>query len=462
MLRRFSLTQRFLAVSIVVIACAMLVLGATISNIVRTNITTGVATTAAASIDTLVANAVGTILSGPIISNEDRDRLDTLFEIGSDAETTRLVQIRIFGLDQRLLYEASDGVVDQVHSDRFVRARDGEVSSEVVELPLLPLLPDGPVGSHPITLLRLYTPLHETGTGKVFAVATLYYSAKSVIELQSQAQLVVWSVVLGVGVLVVALLYAFVAAAERTIIRQARRLAANLVRSREQSDEIRTLHKTSETLRVDAIDANEQLLARVGSDIHDGPLQLMTLAIFQLTGSIKRAKMIEVTDLRPTVALTSQAMSELRNISVGLVLPELSGLTLAETLALAISRHEGATGSVVGRVFVDVDRAVVSDVQICLYRVVQESLSNAFRHSAGLDQLVRAEENGGVILVEVSNARRPGTMDENDSPVRPKLGLRGMRLRLEAVGGNMTVEMREDRTIVRAQVPIGPGSTLVR
>jgi len=424
----------------------MVALGAVVSGIVRESITEGVAKTAAASVDSLVANAVGAILGGPIISDDDRARIDALFEISSDVETPRLIQIRIFGLDERLLYEASGGVVDQAREDRFVRAKAGEVSGDLVELPLDAA---GPVGAHPISLLRLYTPLHEVLTGKVFAVAALYYSAKSVLDIQHKAQTLVWSIVLIVGIFVVALLYAFVAAAERTIVRQARNLTTNLARSRRLSDEVRGLHETSEELRRDAIEANEQLLARVGADIHDGPLQLMTLAIFQLSRWVKAG---QSPSLQPTVDLTTEAVSDLRNISAGLVLPELADLTLRETLELAIARHEAATGSVVAREFHGIDHPVVTDVQVCLYRVVQESLSNAFRHSDGHSQVVVAEHFDEKIALEISNAARQLETDD-DAVMRPRLGLRGMRLRLEAVGGNMTVEMRQDRKIVRAIVP---------
>jgi signal transduction histidine kinase len=38
--------------------------------------------------------------------------------------------------------------------------------------------------------------------------------------------------------------------------------------------------------------------------------------------------------------------------------------------------------------------------------------------------------------------------------MRPKLGLRGMRLRVEAVGGGLTVEMGESKVVVKATIPI--------
>jgi len=352
-----------------------------------------------------------------------------------------------------MLFEATDGVVDSDHHSRFAQALTGQITSDVVELPILPA---GPTGTYPITLLRIYTPLHESGTDRVFGVAALYYSARSLLDVQARTQAAVWTAGLVIGAAVIALLVIPVSAADRTISQQARRLSANLERSRQLSDEVRGLHRSSEQLRLDAIDANEQLLARVGSDIHDGPLQLMTLAILQMTRSSKDGATLSVEALKPAVALTTEAMTELRNISVGLVLPELSGLTLDQTLMLAIQRHEGATGTVVSHHLVGLDHRVESDVQVCLYRVVQEALSNAFRHSAGRGQMVAGRHADGSIQIDISNS--PSGAAPADDPMRPKLGLRGMRLRLEAVGGTMSVEMRDDRTIVRVLVPSGVSS----
>ncbi len=448
--RSLGLTRRFLIVSVVVIAVAMALLGYTISEIVRQNIREGVAGTAAASIDSLIGNVVGGLASEKPLTDADRRRLDQLFEIGSEAETTRLVQIRIFGLDEHLIYEASGDIVDTTRNDRFALAKAGRVSSDVVELPLAA---EQPIGTHPITLLRLYAPLHDQDTGKIFAVAALYYSSKSLTDLRTSTQLVVWRSVLLIGAIVVASLYVFVAAAERTIAQQSRQLSANLENARLLAEQVRTLHQQSEQQRIDASDANEQLLARIGADIHDGPIQLLTLAILQLTHASPGNASTGPASADATAALALEAMKELRNMSSGLVLPELAGLTLEQTLRLAVARHEASTGSVVECSFSDIDYASESDVQVCLYRVAQEALSNAFRHAAGQGQRVVAYATQESITLEIVNTAPRSTSEADDPSDRPKLGLRGMRLRLEAVGGSMTMEMHDDRAIVRAIVP---------
>jgi signal transduction histidine kinase len=447
-LGELSLTTRFLLFAILIMATAMLALGVTITNSVRVGIADGVARTAAAGFDSLVASALGPIVERETLTEADRERLSALFEIGADAQSTRLVQLRIFRNNGELLFESSADIVDDETGDRLERALKGEVSSDVVELPVLPA---GPFGTHSISLLRLYTPLHAREGERIIGGAVLYYSARSLQDIEAQTQTVVWWMVYLIGAAVIAILYAFISNADRTIRQQAQTLSDNLERSRVLSDEIHRLHGKSERLRRDAIDANEKLLARVGSDIHDGPLQLLALSILQLTRAIEQKGGIDGETLRPTVALTTDAMTELRNISVGLVLPELDGLTLAQTLELAISRHEGATGSIVERDIIGLDYAVERDTQMCLYRVIQESLNNADRHSDGRYLSVLARETNDRLVLEVVNDVGEG--EDVAEELRPKLGLRGMRLRLDAIGGNLDVRMEDGRVAVRAVVP---------
>jgi signal transduction histidine kinase len=448
-LTKATLPARFLAVSAAVVASAMLLLGGVVSHYAREGILTGVATTAAASVDSIVSNYLDGIALEAPLSAADRSRLDSFFEISSDSDSARLMQIRIRRLDSGLLYEASSGIVDLAPDESIQLAIDGEVSSDLVNVPLDPL---GPFGTHDITLLRLVTPLHRPASGDVFAVAILYYSARSVLSVQFNAQLAVWVSVLLTGLAVIGVLYALVLATNRTITLQRHRLAVNLERSRRLARQVQGLHATSEALRVEAIEANEQLLARVGSDIHDGPLQLLTLAILQLSRT-KPGPAPGTGGIEQVTALASDAMNELRNISAGLVLPELAGLTLSQTIELAISRHEAATGVAVQRMApagaVEVDNAV----QICIYRVVQESLANGFRHADGLEQQVGVEVLAGYAIVTISN-RRTHLPSRAPADGRPRLGLRGMQLRIEAVGGGLQVEMGSQKVTVTARLPI--------
>jgi two-component system sensor histidine kinase UhpB len=96
---------------------------------------------------------------------------------------------------------------------------------------------------------------------------------------------------------------------------------------------------------------------------------------------------------------------------------------------------------------------VPRDVQIVAYRVAQEALSNAARHSGAGQLRVRLEHTDGSVELSIADDGRGFTFDQASRG----LGLAGMRERALLVNGDLRVESRpEVGTSVRLRVPIGP------
>ena len=452
-LRTLSLTQRLLIGAVVVVAFGMMALGYWTSHYIEEGITRGVSATAAASIDALISWQLETLNTERPLSPSDVARLDEVFAIGNDASLTRLLQIRIHELDGSLLYDSADGLSDREETGAFIdQARSGAIVANIRDVDVAPL---GELEGHSLSVLKVYAPIHRTASTEINAVAELYFSAASLTDLQSAAQVNVWLIVAGIGIVVAALLYLLVSRTSRVIASQRARLAENLYDSRRITEENRALHAASEELRLVANSANERLLAQVGSDIHDGPIQLLSLIILRLTG--QRGKTGAATaELDQTVALATEAMEDLRNISNGLVLPELADADLNETLALAITRHEGLTGSRVKSDIGPLPEVASSAVKACAYRIVQEGLNNAFRHGGGAGQVVSARREARTLIIEVINPH-----DGIDSTGAGKdggsLGLRGMRFRVESVGGKLDVDIGSSPMArIVATIPLEP------
>jgi len=441
-----SLSQRFLVVAFIVVAMAQVGLGLWGSYYVQRGITEGVANTAAASIDALVAHEVGELRITGELSDDVRDNLDAVFAIGNDADETRLLQIRIRDLDKHLVYESISSLEDpkEGEEEMFASALAGRVSSRLVTVDVPPV---GPFEGLPLEVLEIITPLHVTSTGEIFAIAELYYSAKSVLAQRDRAQRDVWLLVGIFGVLVISLLYLVVDRASRTITRQREVLAENLAASRRLSEENHALHAASDELRRSANFANEALLNQVGSDIHDGPIQVLTLIILRLSDTRPMTPAVE-----QALQLASEVLEDLRNISSGLVLPELAPMSVADAIELAIVRHENLTGTSVERQIGELPREAQLVLKICLYRVVQEALMNAYRHGSAEGSVVATDCDGDTIRVTVTNP--PGGAPRGDSN-RLGIGLRGMRFRVESLGGQLEIEVNPERpSVVRASVPV--------
>jgi signal transduction histidine kinase len=153
-------------------------------------------------------------------------------------------------------------------------------------------------------------------------------------------------------------------------------------------------------------------------------------------------------------------MEELRNISVGLVLPELAELSLAAAIGLAVDRHEGATGNAVTRV-IDTDRGpaeVPMMVKVCAYRVVQEALSNAYWHGDGATPKLAATVAKGMLRLEITN----GIVGEasSDEGAAANIGIKGMRLRLAALRGRLHFHAGAEGAALLAEIPIDGGEAV--
>ena len=188
-----------------------------------------------------------------------------------------------------------------------------------------------------------------------------------------------------------------------------------------------------------AVALNERYLRRISADLHDGPAQLLALASLRL-GDDRAAGDSELAAIRATL---DNAMQEIRDICRGLTLPKIEAMPFAEIVQTAARAHENVTGT---RVEMNLPEAVPplgSAQKICIFRFVQEGLSNAFRHAGGKEQRISAAIDHAALRVAVADSgngfAENGVRDDG-------LGLAGLRERVESLGGEFTVESSSSGT----------------
>ena len=91
-------------------------------------------------------------------------------------------------------------------------------------------------------------------------------------------------------------------------------------------------------------------------------------------------------------------------------------------------------------------------VKVCVYRVVQEGLNNAFHHAAGTGQRVSARIDGNELEVVVADGG-PGVVLSNKHKTGGQ-GLAGLRDRVEALSGQLAIESRRGGTRLMARFPV--------
>ncbi|WP_147274695.1 ATP-binding protein [Phyllobacterium bourgognense] len=314
------------------------------------------------------------------------------------------------------------------------------------------------------SLIEIYAPIYRTGSREVIAVGELYEEAEEFIVQRNRAQRHTWAIVGATTLAIMGLLFLIVRRASNIIESQRVTLKSQLANAQALAEQNTKLRKAADHARMDATKSNETLLNRIGSDLHDGPVQLLSLLILRLGGSssgpAKGSDLPKSTaqELHPS-RLASQVLGELRELSTGLVLPEIENMSLEAALRVAVERHEYTTGSVVSASYVALPENVAHPLKICLYRVVQEGLNNAFRHAGAREQRVTASAEDNVITVIVSDAGPSAIQDIKTTGRRHPLGLQGIRNRVEAFGGSVQIERhREKGTQLIVSVPLESNS----
>jgi two-component system sensor histidine kinase UhpB len=201
-----------------------------------------------------------------------------------------------------------------------------------------------------------------------------------------------------------------------------------------------------------ALDAQEQERARVARDLHDEVNQSLTGLLLRLEAARANAPPELAKELAETKALANQAMSELLALARQLRPTALDDLGLRAALAAHVEElgeQPGIETSFESEgSFIDLPE----DVQLVIYRVAQEALSNAARHSGATRVRVRLLRDSDGAELTVSDDGRGFSFDEAGGG----LGLVGMRERALLVGGELRVESRPELgTRVRLRVRQG-------
>ncbi|MER7622186.1 histidine kinase [Streptomyces sp. NPDC126503] len=199
--------------------------------------------------------------------------------------------------------------------------------------------------------------------------------------------------------------------------------------------------------------AQEAERRHVARELHDEVGQALTAVLLQLKWLADRAPVELREDLHAAQETTRESLDELRRIARRLRPGVLEDLGLASALrALAA---DFTTAGLTVRHNLDAGLPhMTPEVELTIYRVAQEALSNAARHSCAdrVDLDLRRGTRGGVDLVVRDNGRGLGGVAEG-------FGIRGMRERALMIGAEFVIRnSREDGTAVLLRVPRAEGA----
>ncbi|MCK1511249.1 ATP-binding protein [Bradyrhizobium sp. 190] len=388
------------------------------------------------------------------LSPESMKKLDDLLA-GKSGE--RMILVKIWLPDATLVYSTNKEAIGQrFPSSHITAAVAGKATGEFDYLQDV----ENAADKHLHTpLVEIYAPLFRTGTQEVIAVGEVYTDGRTLAADLASIRLTSAGIVGAVTAPMMLILFFMVRGASNLVNGYQSTLIQNVVEAKYLAAQNDRLRRLADDARLEAADSNENLLARIGQDLHDGPIQLVSLLMLKVTDptATKQLETGRGSAHDPAIEpLTRRILTELRNISTGLVLPELEGLTPNEIIRLAVQNHEEVTGTMVSRQIGDLPADLARPVTICLYRIVQEGLNNAFHHGKAIGQRVEVWVEAQSIVIVVSDSG-PGVVDSHreSSRSRTGLGIAGLRNRVEALKGTFEViSQRGIGTQIRAKLPV--------
>ena len=461
LLARLSLVRLLLAGGGVILLAGMLVIGTWISMELERGHIDHVGSLTSLYMQSFVSPHVQSLPGNGPLREVDRNALDGL--LSGTPLGRQVVAFKLWAPDGRILYSTNPALIGRKYAVRpaLSSAFAGKVHSEITDLSD----PDNEFERKRWSrLIETYAPLRARDTGTIIAVSEFYQTTDDLDQEVGVARLRSWLMVSAATLVIFLLLAALVKRASNTIAAQQSELSEKVTQLTALLAQNGQLHDRVRRAAARTTALNERFLHRIAADLHDGPSQGLALALMRMesladvcsTCAASVGKDRSVGDEFRTLHSALQfALDDLRAISGGLHLPEIERLSLAETARRAVRDYERKAGLTVPLTVDDVPDAALLPVKITLFRMLQESLANGFRHGGASDQRVELTRSDGQFVVEVTDSGRG--FDPQAVVADGHLGLAGMRERIEVLGGTFSVRSAPGKgTVVRAAMPLTP------
>ncbi|MFE1786142.1 HAMP domain-containing sensor histidine kinase [Streptomyces sp. NPDC059506] len=198
-----------------------------------------------------------------------------------------------------------------------------------------------------------------------------------------------------------------------------------------------------------ALSAQEAERRRIAQELHDEVGQSLTAVLLELKRVADRAPEDLLEDLGHAQETTRGSLDEVRRLARRLrpgVLEDLGLVSALTSLATEFSTHTGMT---VRRRFPPGLPPLDREVELVLYRVAQEGLTNVARHAEASTAEVSLRRTADCVELRITDdGLGPGI-------VREGAGIRGMRERALLVGARLSIGPRPGGgTEVLLQVPV--------
>jgi signal transduction histidine kinase len=444
-LRSTSLAQRFLVANLLILLVAGAIVGIWVGNQLEASIIDRTASVTGLYVESIIEPSIESLADGHELTAAEIATLDGY--LASSPLADRVRSLRLWSQDGRVIYSPNAELIGRTFpvDEHLSRAWRGEVIAGMDDL-------SGDENAWERArwsrLLEMYIPVRERGSERIVAVAEFYLPPREIDQQVGEARLTTWLLVTLAILVSGALLFGLVKRGSDTIARQEVALTRQVDELTGLLEENAVLGQRVNSAAQRTTMLNERTMRRVSSDLHDGPGQMLSLAILRLDALRTRAESgrpATASELVEVEEALQEAMADMRGVAAGLRVPELASLDAEAVATRAVRDHERRSGTSVSLAVQDVPSAVSLPVKIALFRALQEGLSNATRH--GASRAIQVSLTGRPAQWRVGLTGLELVVSDDGTGFDPRilassegLGLAGIREQAEILGGTFSVE----------------------
>jgi signal transduction histidine kinase len=456
---QLRLSTQFLIASFPVIGLCTMLIGLWIGGEVKTGIARRLGIETALYVEVFISKRLEFVPGSKELTSESIQALDLVLDnttLGKEVNA-----LYIWGPAGKLIYCKNKSLIGKLFpiDKGLAAAYAGNISSEIITPS------DDALHKEFLkwdTVIESYVPIRNEDTEDIVAVAEFFLMTGELNREARMAEFHSWSIVAMVFGLAYVLLFRVVHNGSKMIDSQRESLNEKLAMVTALHEQNIQLHEKVRHAAARVTTLNEDFLHRVSADLHDGPAQDMGLALMKVRtlcetcDDCPQKEKIEADNAleSPSVRMLLQAaLTELRAISAGLQLPDLSSLATNQIILQAVNDYQAKVDRLVEVTLPQDERESSLPVKITLYRIIQESLLNGYRHANGMNQRVHVRYDDTCVRVEITDAGQG--FDIGAIPEHGHLGIKGMRERIEVLGGDFKLHSSPGNgTVIRVSLPL--------
>ena len=317
---RPSPARRFLLANLIILVVGGLLIGVWVGDLLERGIVDRTASITALYVESFIEPEVDSLATTGTLPTDQIRQLDSLLAQTSLGD--RIVSLRIWSPEGVVAYSPDPSLMGRSFpvEGGLAEALTGRVVAELSDLQSSEnVLERGRFDR----LLEMYVPVRQRGSDRIIAVAEFYQLPDALDREVGNARLETW-VLVGIAVLVSYLvLHGIVRQASVTIDRQQTALRQQVGELSSLLAQNAALHQRVSAAAARTTTLNERSLRRIGADLHDGPAQMLSLALLRLDAGSGAAEGGSPADRAVVDGALQDALREMRAIASGLRLPEL-------------------------------------------------------------------------------------------------------------------------------------------